>query len=390
MNQKITIGLFIDTYYPMIDGVISVVHNYAKYLTKYANVVVFAPLIDKSFDDTVFPYKIVRSKSINNPIIDYKLPIPNLDRTFLKELKNSKLDIVHVHSPFSIGKLGLKYAKKHHIPCIATMHTQYKKDVSKIIKNKYITNLITKNIISTFEKFDECWAVNSEVARIFKEDYHYNGNPLVTNNATEMTLTNEKEANSYIRKKYNIKNNELIFLFVGRINLLKNILFIVDSIKLLKETKQTLKFKMLFVGTGQDENILKKHIKELDLEDIIILCGKISNRQELEYYYRAAKLFLFPSTFDASSIVQIEAASQKTPGLFIKGSCTAATITDNVNGFLANNNINDYTNKIIDIIDSKSLYKKVSEQCYKDIYINWDNYIKSVFELYIKKINETK
>ena len=388
--NKITIGLFIDTYYPMIDGVITVVDNYAKNLTKYANIIVFAPLIDKNYDDSQFPYKIVRCKSICNPIMDYRLPIPHLDKEFLKELKKSKLDIVHVHSPFLIGKLGLKYAKKHHIPCIATMHTQYKKDVYKIIKNKWITNIITKSIINTFEKFDECWAVNSEVARIFKEDYCYNGNPLVTNNATEMTLTNEKKANSYIRRKYNIKNNELIFLFVGRINLLKNILFITDSIKLLKDKKPTFKFKMLFVGTGQDENILKKHIKELDLEDCIILCGKISDREELEYHYRAAKLFLFPSTFDASSIVQIEAASQKTPGLFIKGSCTAATITDNINGFLAENNVNDYTNKIIDVINNKSLYKRVSEQCYKDIYINWDEYIKSVFELYIKKINETK
>ena len=41
--NKINIGLFIDTFYPMIDGVIMVVDNYAKRLSKYANVYVFAP-----------------------------------------------------------------------------------------------------------------------------------------------------------------------------------------------------------------------------------------------------------------------------------------------------------------------------------------------------------
>ena len=389
--NKITIGLFIDTYYPMIDGVISVVDNYARNLMKYANVIVFCPKIDKNYDDSIHPYKIVRCKSISNPLMDYKLPSPHIDKHFLNQLKNSNLDIVHVHSPFLIGKLGLKYAKKHNIPCIATMHTQYKKDVYKIVKNKYLTNIITKSIINTFEKFDECWAVNSEVARIFKEEYNYSKLPRVMNNATEMTLVeDEKASKKYIQDKYKINNNELIFLFVGRINLLKNIIFIADSIKLLKDKKPKLKFKMLFVGTGQDEKILINHIKELELDSEVILCGKISNRKELEYHYKEAYLFLFPSTFDASSIVQIEAASQKTPGLFIKGSCTAATITDNVNGFLSNNNVEDYTNRIIEIIENKKLYNKVSEQCYKDIYINWDIYIKDVYNLYIKKINETK
>ena len=270
------------------------------------------------------------------------------------------------------------------------MHTQYKKDVYKIVKNNFLTNIITKNIINTFEKFDECWAVNSEVSRIFHEEYGYSKIPIVMNNASEMLPVSDKEASKYINKKYNLKNNEIVFLFVGRINLLKNILFIVDSIKLFKELRPKLKFKMLFVGTGQDMNILKEHIVKLKLENDIILCGKITDRKILAYHYNRANLFLFPSTFDASSIVQIEAASQSTPGVFIKGSCTAATIKDNINGFLSNNSIKDYTNKIIEILDNKKLYNNVKKNCFKDLYINWDEYIKEIYEIYLKKINETK
>ena len=44
---------------------------------------------------------------------------------------------------------------------------------------------------------------------------------------------------------------------------------------------------------------------------------------------------LFPSMYDASSIVQIEASSQKTPVLFLKNSATASMIENNVNGFLS-------------------------------------------------------
>ena len=75
---------------------------------------------------------------------------------------------------------------------------------------------------------------------------------------------------------------------------------------------------MFFVGSGLDEEILRNHIKKQKLEQEIIMCGKITNRKELAYYYQRADLFLFPSVYDASSIVQIEAASQSTPTIFLK------------------------------------------------------------------------
>ena len=40
------------------------------------------------------------------------LALPCFDRQFKKALKDEKLDIVHIHSPFTIGKQGINYAKK--------------------------------------------------------------------------------------------------------------------------------------------------------------------------------------------------------------------------------------------------------------------------------------
>ena len=143
--KKITIGLFIDTFYPMVDGVISVVDNLAKRLNDYANVVVFAPQIsNEKFDDTTLPYRVVRCKSIKLPMIDYALPIPKLDKRFMKLLSQYHLDIVHIHSPFSLGKVGISYAKKNKIPVIATMHSQYQKDFLRAVKFKWIATIMTK------------------------------------------------------------------------------------------------------------------------------------------------------------------------------------------------------------------------------------------------------
>lgn len=65
MSKKITIGLFNDSFYPLADGVIMVVDNYARELSKYANVIVFVPSYkDKPYDDLALSYKVVRCKFI--------------------------------------------------------------------------------------------------------------------------------------------------------------------------------------------------------------------------------------------------------------------------------------------------------------------------------------
>lgn len=388
-TNKITIGLFIDTFFPMIDGVTIVVDNYAKRLTKYANVIVFAPEYPKAqYDDSKFLYKVVRCKSVKMPIIDYSLPMPKIDKKFMHELNNTKLDIVHIHSPFTIGKIGVEYAKKNNVPAIATMHSQYKKDFLRAVKFEPLANLLTKVIIRQYNKCDECWAVNSEIAKIYYEEYKYKKLPKVMGNATDMKLVeNMEQAKKLINEKYNISPDEEVFLFVGRINNLKNVFLIANSLKILKE-KYNPKFKMLFVGSGQDEDELKSIIDKNNMNQDIIMCGKISDRELLANIYARADLFLFPSLYDASSIVQIEAASQKTPTLFVEGAATTATITENVNGFISQNNEEDFAEKINEIINNKALYDSVCENVYKDIYINWDSQVSKVFDSYMEIISE--
>ena len=71
-KKRMKVGLFIDNYYPNIDGVTMVVDNLARCLTKYADVVVVCPYID-GCDDKGFPYKVIRLKSLKVPFTSYKI-----------------------------------------------------------------------------------------------------------------------------------------------------------------------------------------------------------------------------------------------------------------------------------------------------------------------------
>lgn len=388
MDKKITIGLFIDTFFPMIDGVTMTVDNSAKRLVKYANVIVFAPEYPGTkYDYSKLGYKVVTCKSLKLPILDYSLPVPHLDKKFMDELNKTKLDIVHIHSPFSIGKVGINYAKKNNIPVIGSMHSQFKQDFLRAVKFELFANMLTKKVIKQFDRCNECWAVNNEIANIYYKDYHYKTMPRVVNNAIEMKPVDDiKKSKELINKKHNILPDEKVFLFVGRINNLKNVFFIANSLKILKE-KSDMKFKMLFVGSGQDEESLKKLIKNNRMENEIIMCGKVSDRDLLASYYARSDLFLFPSLYDSSSLVQIEAASQGKATLFIEGAATTGTIKKDINGFIAENNEEKYADKIIEIMNNETLYKNVCENAYKDLYINWDDKTKEIYDLYVKNIN---
>ena len=387
-NNKITIGLFIDTFFPMVDGVTAVVDNYAKRLVKYAYVIVFAPEYPTlEYDDDTLPYKVVRCKSVRVPFVDYMWPLPEIDSDFKKELDKYHLDIVHIHSPFGVGRAGIAYAQKHNIPAIGTMHSQYKKDFKRSLKLDVLADSFTERAMKVFNACDECWAVNKEVGRIYFEEYGYKKMPAVMNNATDMMPVDDiNEAKDTINKLYNIDESDHVFLFVGRINKLKNIFFIVESLNILKKTHPDFKFKLLFVGSGQDEDELKEYIADNKLGNDIIMCGKITDKPLLAKHYARAELFLFPSLYDCSSIVQIEAASQKTPAVFLRGAATAAEITDNVNGFLCENDSAKYAEKIFNVISDTSLYNKVCENTFNDLYINWDDAILNIYNKYLEFI----
>ena len=382
--KRLKIALFLDSYYPAIDGVVIACDNLAKSLSKYNDVTVIVPYTNTYKDDIDKPYKIIRIKSYHIPLTEYRLG--KISTKFSKEYKlllKENFDIIHIHSPFTIGSLGIKLAKKLNIPCIATIHTKFDSEIKRIINNKKIINIIMKKIMNTFSKCDNCILVNDPLISEIKK-YGYNGNITVIYNATD--LKPNKNNIETINKLYNLNENDIVLLFVGRITSIKNIFFILESLKLLKE--DNIKFKMLYVGSGPDENKLKNKINQYNLQNEVILTGRISNRDKLSLIYKRANLLLFPSLFDTSSLVRIEAAVNETPGLFIENSMVANTVKNNISGFTSPLDAVVYKDRIKEIVNNKKLLTKVAKTAQKKLYKSWHDISKDTYKLYLKEIEK--
>ena len=388
-KRRLKIGIFMDNFYPTIDGVVLVIDNLAKMLAKENDVVVVVPYTDSYDEDFTRPYRVFRVNSFSVPFSEYKVgrSTPKFFPEYKKLLKEN-FDIIHIHSPFTVGRLGLRLAKELKVPCIATMHTRFDFEIRKRIDNKFVVNTIIKNIIKVYNKCDKCIAINHAMIKVFK-DYGYKYEPVIIYNGTDLLPLKDKEKNiENVNKLYDIDKDELVFLFVGRITSIKNIFFILDSLKLLRD--DGIKFKMLYVGTGPDEKKLKNKIIEYNMEDYVTLTGRLTDRIILSSIYARSDLFLFPSLFDASSLVQIEAAVNETPGLFIEGSVTSDTVINNVSGFTSKLDEVEYKNRIKEIINDKKLLKEVSVNARKMLGKHWSEIADETYNLYLEEIDKYK
>ncbi|MBQ3711655.1 MAG: glycosyltransferase [Bacteroidales bacterium] len=378
------VGLFIDTWYPMVDGVIKVVDNYARRLVNYCDVVVFCPEARGTDykDDSSLPYKVVRCSSLPMIRYDYNIPTPALDPVFEAKLITSGIDMVHIHSPFTVGLAGLLFAKIHRIPVVATLHSQYRQDFEGALHFKPALDTVMASIMGVFNSCDECWAVNGGIKDLYVNEYGLTAPCKVRLNATDhKPVLDPAEAAAVVNRTYGVPEDATVFLFVGRINFLKNIDFTVRA--LAKAKARGLKnFRMLFVGRGQDEEKLAEVVRKEGLNDEVVMCGLVSEREMLQNLYSRAKLFLFPSLYDANSLVQIEAACQGTPTVFIEGARTAATVKSGVNGYVSPADEESYARIIMDIMADPEGYSKVSEAARRDLYLSWDDVVREVYEDY--------
>lgn len=382
------VGLFNDSFPPVMDGVANAVKNYAYYINKkYGKAYVVTPSFPGYIDKEEF--EVIRFFSI--PVIlrpPYRFGVPFLDRKALKKINEIPFDIIHVHSPFSSGVLGLYVARKKNIPIIASFHTKYYDDFKEATKSHLLAKIAVKIIIEFYNRVDEVWTVNSSTADTLRE-YGFKKDIKIIPNGTDFMPVKDKEIyRKKINEMYHISEDEIVFLFVGQMIKQKNIEMLLRALSILKS--KDINFKAILIGSGKDESYFKDLALSLNLEDRVIFTGKILDRGLLKAYYSRADLFVFPSLYDTSAIVIKEAAAFGCPSFVLKGSNVAEGIIDGFNGFISENDPLSYAQRIEEILLDMELLRKVGEKAQETLYVSWEDVVDKVVDEYKRLINTRK
>lgn len=262
--------------------------------------------------------------------------IKSIDRIF----KENRFDIVHSHMAKS-NFIIMKLAKKNGVPLrIAHSHQSMKIDNGP---KKNIHKLIQYMNRKYANKFVGC----SEDALIYgfgKKIFSNNYSSLVLHNAINLERFSFNDLyRNQLRRKYNISDDEVLIGSIGRFTYQKNQQFLLEIInKLVKYSKKN---KLLLIGEGELKDDYSEYIKNNKLEENIIL---ESPQSDINRYYSAFDIFVFPSRFEGLGIVAIEAQANGLKCIVSKNIPKDVKQSDLIE-FIDINSIEEWYDKLINI-----------------------------------------
>lgn len=219
-------------------------------------------------------------------------------------------------------------------------------------------NIIKKFIKKLVIKYSSAiWGNGTVSKRYFTEKFSYPKEKIYNQ---YLTIDGDKIKNIYkeknkirqeLRNKYNIKKDELVLQYSGRLVDVKNIEIVIRAINLIKDKEITL----LVTGGGKDEYKLKKIAKELNVK--LIITGFISNQEYLFKHYYTSDAFILPSISEAWGLVVNEAMFAGLPILVSKNcGCSLDLVKNYENGYRIDPyNVEDIASKINQIFNKKNL-----------------------------------
>ena len=375
----------LDCFYPNIDGPINVMVNIAQIANnqQLANVEILVPKYPKKYD--IQGVKIHRCKSIKSTE-GYRMCLPWFDRKIKKLVKNGGFDVIHIHSPFILGKYVIKLAKKYKIPVCITVHTNYKSDFERKTKCKLVRKFLMNYILKPINKCDYVMSVSNGAGQMVKDFGCTHEKIHIIRNGTDMKPIQNQQLCAEVKQKYNLEN-KFVFLSVGRIVENKNNQF---SLRVLQKIKQqTNNFVFLIVGDGPYLETLKQLTKQYDLQDNVIFTGKIMDRQYLSAIYACSDLFMFPSEIDTCGIVALEAAVNRLPSVMLENTCPSELIVSEKNGLSLAKDEQIWATEIQKIMSDTNALEQMKKEVSETLYISWEKIVREYVDFYemMKKNN---
>ena len=372
------VGLFNESFPPVMDGVAVCVENYARWIQeKVGGVSVVTPRkLNANYGQ--YPYEVLDYASVPVPFRHpYVTGIAQSDPLLRAKLYRRRFKIVHAHSPFSAGLMALQVAKTQHIPLVATFHSKFKDDFREVIPSDMVVDQAIKIVMEFFDRADEVWVPQASVEEVIRE-YGFKGHVEVVDNGSDLVADYSDAYFEEARKALGIAPGEFVFLFVGQHIWQKNVRLVIDALEKIKD----LPFRMFFVGTGYAAGEMKDLVAQKGLSDKVTFTGMLTEREQVTRYYAAADLFLFPSLYDNAPLVVREAAALHTPAVMVEGSTAAEILRDGENGYLVPNELDAFATRLRQLYRDREQVRRVGLTASRTIVRSWEDVVGEVLDRY--------
>lgn len=294
VDQKLTVGLVLDTSLDPPDGVQQYVIGVGEWLRRQGHDVHYL-VGETKHRQLPNVHSLTRNISVMFNGNRTTIPLPTRRKRLRTVLQKYNFDILHVqtpHSPFMAQPL-IRLAN-HETAVVGTFHIA--------AYNWVVTAgnwLLGWWLWPSLKRFDQIVSVSPAAAAFAKQTFRKDTNVLP--NVFDYDLYHQAQP----FKRYD--DNVLTILFFGRLVPRKGCLVLLEAVSRLIETKNAPQLRVIVCGKGPDLPKLQKYVQRHGLEKVVEFTGFVAE-EDKPRYYASADITVFPSSGGESfGIVLVEA-----------------------------------------------------------------------------------
>lgn len=352
---------FSDCYFPAVNGVSSSIYTLRNELIKRdLRVLLVIPRYDKTEEDSE---SIIALSSVPIPgLPDNRFGLPWPWRAFTRIYEFAP-DVIHIHTPGTIGFLGLIWAKLHGIPYCFTNHSLFDEYLTYFPFPDKITKWIIIKWLNLFwQNARMVISPSNEVAKRMRAQGCTRETYIIPTAIDERLFINgDKE---FVCRELKLERRPL--LYVGRIAYEKSLDFLLKVLHYLQSKSYDLPF--VLIGDGPAKLDLQKQAEKLGVRAYFLGWRK---REELKDYYASAEAFIFASQTETQGLVVAEAEIAGLPVIAIKASGVTEAVPFENNLLIDSVNIEKFAQKILDILENRSLIGDLIDHAKEHIRVNF-------------------
>ncbi|MEW6421048.1 MAG: glycosyltransferase family 4 protein [Deinococcota bacterium] len=314
--KPLRIGLFTDTFLPDQNGIVTSVGLLSDELrARGHHVDVVAPFFPEQQDTRP---DVRRAPSVRYIFLPtYRLAWPTR-RDF-----EQKYDLIHTHTPLTLGLAGARLARKWDVPHVATYHTHieaYTHYVPGLTLLQKHTRVVTRLMGLYYRRADAVITPTAAMLDVTREMGVRN--PVVIPTSVEPEVLRSAPP---VENPWPAGTRRL--LTVGRLAREKRFDLVLDTLAHLPDAH------LVILGEGPEREHLVRHAERLGIAPRVSFLG-VKPWTEIGAYYRLAELFLFASDTETQGLVLQEAQLMGVPVVAVGARGTLSGVAQGRSGYL--------------------------------------------------------
>ncbi len=342
--RSLSIGFFTDTYAPQINGVTTLLPILDRIFTEQGHeVYIFAPSYQdhRAHRENGKIFRFPAFKFLYHKESRVTIPYHREARRVFQ-----RLDVVHSHTPFSMGMLAIRVSRRYDIPHLHTYHTLFTEYLHYLPRYLRPRPKVVKRISRAF--CNRCDAVTVPSTPMEEELVSYGVHVPLYVLLFGMDLEAfARPPTRDVRAELGIPDDEKVLLCAGRLSREKNVSFVLRAVR---RVLQMGNVRLVIVGDGPARAELEREARALGLGDRVVFTG-YRDWEILVDYYKTADLFVYGSKTETQGIVFTEAQAAGLPVVAVGEMGALEAVSDGVTGVLTREDEEEFAEAVVKLLE---------------------------------------